>query len=93
MISIATLESLVNTVVKQFNSVQEIKTNIKVDNENNVIVLVDLIVMKDVVIKELSLAIQNKIREAIKNTSDLEVKEVNIRIKNYTAKKENVGQQ
>lgn len=85
MISIATLESLVSTVVKQFNSVQDTKTNIKVDDENNVIVLVDLIVMKDVVIKDLSLTIQNKIKEAIKKTSDLEVKEVNVRIKNIVS--------
>ena len=85
MISIATLENLVSAVVKQFNSVQDTKTNIKVDNENNVIVLVDLIVMKDVVIKDLSLTIQNKIKEAIKKTSDLEVKEVNVRIKNIVS--------
>ena len=85
MISIATLENLVSAVVKQFNSVQDIKTNIKVDNENNVIVLVDLIVMKDVVIKDLSLTIQNKVKEAIKKTSDLEVKEVNVRIKNIVS--------
>lgn len=85
MISIATLENLVNAVVKQFNSVQDTKTNIKVDTENNVIVLVDLIVMKDVVIKSLSLEIQNKIKEAIKKTSDLEVKEVNVRIKNIVS--------
>ncbi len=85
MISIATLENLVNAVVKQFNSVQDTKTTIKVDNENNVIVLVDLIVMKDVVIKDLSLTIQNKIKEAIKKTSDLDVKEVNVRIKNIVS--------
>ena len=85
MISIATLENLVNTVVKQFNSVQDTKTNIRVDNENNVLVLVDLVVMKDVVIKELSLTIQNKIKEAIKKTSDLDVKEVNVRIKNIVS--------
>jgi len=85
MISISTLENLVNTVVNQFNSVQETKTNIKVDIENNVIVLVDLIVMKDVVIKELSLEMQKKIKEAIKKTSDLDVKEVNVRIKNIVS--------
>ena len=85
MISVETLENLVNTVVKQFNNVQDTKTNIKIDGENNVAVLVDLIVMKDVVIKELSLTIQNKIKEAIKKTSDLDVKEVNIRIKNIVS--------
>ena len=85
MISMATIENLVNAVVSQFNSVQEIKTNILVDTENNVSVLVNLVVLKDVVIKDLSLAVQNKIKEAIKKTSDLEVKEVNVRIKNVVS--------
>ena len=57
-------------------------TRIQLDEQNNVIVLVNLIVTKDVVIKELTLNLQNKIKEEIKKTSDLEVKEVNVRIKN-----------
>ena len=82
MISIETIESLVNSVVSQFNNVEDTKANIVVDEENNLSVLVNLVVEKDVVIKELSLNVQNKIKEAIKKTSDLEVKEVNVRIKN-----------
>ena len=85
MISVATIESLVNSVVSGFNSVQEIKTGISVDEENNVSVLVNLIVTKDVVIKDLTVNIQNKIKEAIKKTSDLDVKEVNVRIKNVVS--------
>ena len=81
----ATIESLVISVVSQFNSVEETKANILVDEENNLSVLVNLIVLKDVVIKDLSLEIQNKIKEAIKKTSDLEVKEVNVRIKNVVS--------
>ena len=82
MISMATIESLVISVVSQFNSVEDAKANIVVDEENNLSVLVNLVVEKSVIIKDLSLEIQNKIKEAIKKTSDLEVKEVNVRIKN-----------
>ena len=85
MISVTTIESLVNSVVSAFNTVLETKTNIMVDAENNVSVLVNLIVTKDVIIKDLTLDIQNKIKEAIKKTSDLEVKEVNVRIKNVVS--------
>ena len=88
IISIDTLENLANSVVKGFMGAKEVTTKIQLDNENNVIVLVNLLVTKDVVIKELTLNIQNKIKEAIKSSSDLEVKEVNVRVKNIVAPEE-----
>ncbi len=86
MISRDTIENLVNSVVGKFSSAKEAHTRIVLDEENNVIVFVDLSVTENVVIKELTLNLQNKIKEAIKNTSDLEVKEVNVRIKNIANK-------
>lgn len=85
MISRATLENLVNSVVKEFDSAEDIKTIIDFDENNNVKVSVNLIVSKNVIIKELSLNLQHKIKEAIKKTSDLEVKEVNVQIKNIAS--------
>ena len=82
MISRDTLENLVNAVVKEFPGAKEAHTRIALDEQNNVAVLVDLTVTKDVIIKELTLNMQNRIKEAIKKTSDLEVNEVNVRIKN-----------
>lgn len=82
MISKATLESLVNSVVKGFDSAENIKTIIDVDANNNLNVLVNMEVGRDVIIKELTLNIQNKIKDAIKKTSDLDVKEVNVKIRN-----------
>lgn len=90
MISKATLESLVNSVVKGFDSAENVKTIINADANNNLNVLVNMEVGEDVIIKELTLNIQNKIKEAIKKTSDLEVKEVNVKIRNIaTENKEN----
>ena len=84
MISRDTIENLVNSVVGNYPSVMESNTKIYLDSENNVRVLEDLIDTKEVIIKELTLNMQNKIKEAIKKTSDLEVKEVDVRIKNIT---------
>ena len=42
-------------------------------------------VSKNVIIKDLTVNMQNKIKEAIKKTSDLEVKEVNVKIKNIVS--------
>ena len=41
----------------------------------------------DVMIKDISNEVQARVKEAMKKTADLEVKEVNIRIKNITSKK------
>lgn len=90
MISKATLENLVDSVVKDFDSIEDVKTIVQADENNNLKILVNMIVSKNVVIKELTLNIQNKIKEAIKKTSDLDVKEVNVKIRNIaTGNKEN----
>ena len=85
MISKATLENLVNSVVREFDSAEDIKTIIQLDENNNLKVLVNIVVGRDVVIKDLTLNIQNKIKEAIKKTSDLDVKEVNVKIRNIAS--------
>ena len=71
-----------NAVVKEFPGAKEAHTKIGLDAQNNLAVFVDLTVTKDVIIKDLTLNMQNRIKEAIKKTSDLEVNEVNVRIKN-----------
>ena len=85
MISRETIENLVNGVVKEFPGARQAQTRIALDAQNNVDVLVDLTVTKDVVIKELTANMQNRIKEAIKKTSDLEVNQVNVRIKNIVS--------
>ena len=85
MISRETIENLVNGVVKEFPGARQAQTRIALDAQNNVDVLVDLTVTKDVVIKELTANMQTRIKEAIKKTSDLEVNQVNVRIKNIVS--------
>lgn len=81
VISKTTLEELVNNVVKGFDSAQNVTSKIILDEEKNLKVYVTLNVKENAVIKELSNNLQTKIKSAIKKTSDLEVKEVNISIK------------
>ena len=82
LISKPTIENIVSSVVKGFGTVEDVSVSTDFDHLNNLIVNVNLVVSKDVIIKELTLNMQNKIKEAIKKTSDLEVKEVNVKIKN-----------
>lgn len=76
-----TIENLVNSVVKGFESAENVTTRVELDKENNVTVFVNLSVKENAIIKELSTNLQTKIKKTIKSTSDLEVKEVNIKVK------------
>lgn len=91
VISKNTLEELVSNVVKGFDSAQNVSTKVILDEEKNLIVNVILNVRETAVIKELSNNLQTKIKTAIKKASDLEVKEVNISIKEL--KTETTGEQ
>lgn len=90
LITRETIENLVNAVVKGFDSAEEVTTQVELDNENNLKVFVNMSVKENAVIKELSTNLQNKIKETIKKASDLEVKEVNIKVKNIEPVKEEI---
>lgn len=89
LITRETIENLVNAVVKGFDSAEDVTTKIELDKDNNLSVYVNLVVKENAVIKELSTNLQNKIKDTIKKASDLEVKEVNIKVKNIEPVKEN----
>lgn len=82
VISKATLEELVTNVAKGFDSAQNVTSKVILDEEKKLKVYVTLNVKENAVIKELSTNIQTKVKDAIKKSSDLEVKEVNVSIRN-----------
>lgn len=90
LITIDTLENLVNGVVKGFDSAENVTTKVELDKENNVKVFVNLSVKENAIIKELSTNLQTKIKTTIKKTSDLDVKEVNIKVKDIKKAQESV---
>lgn len=83
-ISKDTLENLVTNIAKGFDGVENINARVGLDKENNLKVYVTLYVHPNVVIKDLTVNLQKRIKEAIQKTSDLEAKEVNVRIRNIT---------
>lgn len=88
LVSRDTIESLTNTVVKSFESAESVMTKVEVDNESHVKIYITLFVYPDAVIKELSSKLQTNVKDTIKKSLDLDVTEVNIRIKNISVKKE-----
>lgn len=89
MVSRETLVNIVNGVAKGFESTENVVTKVSLDKENNLKIYVELYVHSNDVIKDLSANIQNRIKEAIKKTVDLDVKEVNIKIKNIATENKN----
>lgn len=90
MISKETIENLVNSVAKGFESTEDVTTRVELDKDNNVKVYANLIVSSEAVIKDLSAKLQTSIKEKIKKATDLEVNEVNITVKKVAPKEENV---
>lgn len=88
LVSRDTIESLANSVVKNYETAQNVTTKVELDDVNNVNVFVTLFVYPDAIIKDLTISLQKDIKETIKKSLDLDVKDVNVKIKNITAKKE-----
>ncbi len=86
MISKETIENLVNSVAKGFESTEDVTTRVELDKENNVKVYANLIVSSEAVIKDLSAKLQSSIKDKIKKATDLEVNEVNITVKKVAEK-------
>lgn len=87
VISKESLENLIASVTKEIPGAETVASKTIVDKNKNLIVYVTAIVSKDVMIKDVSNQLQERVKEAMKKTADLEVKEVNIKIKNITSKK------
>ena len=88
MISKETIEDLVQAVTKQYKMAKEVTSRVELDKENNVNIFVNLVVGSDTVIKDLSKDLQDKIKSKVKETTDLEVKQVNITVKKAVQEKQ-----
>lgn len=88
MISKETIENLVEAVTKEYKMSKEVTSKVQLDKDNGVNIFVNLVVSSDTVIKDLSADLQNKIKTKVKETTDLDVKEVNITVKKAIQEKQ-----
>lgn len=89
LVSKDTVENITTSVIRNFESVENSNTRVDVDNENKISIYITLAVYSEAIIKDLAAKIQSDVKEAVKNSLDLEITAVNVRIKNVTAKKDN----
>lgn len=88
MITKETIENLVELVTKEYKMAKDVTSRVELDKENNVNIFVNLEVGANTVIKDLTIDLQNKVKQKVKETTDLDVKEVNITVKKAVQEKQ-----
>lgn len=84
VVSRDTLENLTNSVSRTIKGVESVVSRVILDKENHLIIFINLLVKSDALIKDLSSGLQEKVKQTVKDSLGLDVKEVNIKIKNIT---------
>ncbi len=92
LISKKTLQNLVSNIARKFEGAQNAETKVTLDKEKNLNVQVVLFVKEDAIIKDLSTNLQNTIIESVKHATDLDVKKVDIQIKNIATQEDNTSE-
>ena len=87
IISRESLENLIAGEAKEIDGTESISSKTFLDIDKNLIVDVNVVVSKEIVIKEYSAELQRGIKDVLKRTADLNTKNINIRIKNISNKK------
>lgn len=93
IISVETIQNLVKGVIAGFTSAELSNCKVMLDKQtNNVKIAIKILVGQDAIIKDLSLNMQNRIKEVVKNSTDLDIKQIDINIKDIVATK-NINEQ
>lgn len=87
LISKETIENIIIGVARDVNGAENVTSRLELDKNNNLKIFVTTVVSQNRPIKEITTNLQDNIKTAIKTAADLEVKEVNVRIKNVSNKK------
>jgi len=87
VISRESLENLINGIAKEMPGAENASSRILLDSDKNLIININLTVLGNVVIKEITVELQKRVKEALRRTADLEVRLVNVNIKNINSKK------
>ena len=82
LITKESLCNLVDNVVKQNPDISNVSTKLDFDENNNLNIFLDFSVNIDASVKNVTSDVQEKIKIAVKKATDLDIKEINIKIKN-----------
>ena len=88
LITKGTIKNLVTGVVEEFKEIQDSYSQVEINAVNDVFVNVTINVYKGAVIKDVTSKLQNNVKTAIKKATDLEIKEINIKVNDVEPVKE-----
>ncbi len=80
LITKSTILNIFEGITSEFPSIEHSEVDVKFDKENNIIINISLNVKKDAIIKELSAALQSRVKKEIKASTTLELNSVDIEI-------------
>ena len=87
VITKVTIENIVNNVINGFQNMKDANIKVKFDKQNNIVVNLEVFASENADMQELTQNIRNKIKNTIKKSSGLIVKEINVKIKKKKKKK------
>lgn len=91
LVSKNTIQNLVTSAVKEFESATDAMANAKVNKEGTIDIDVTIYVLQNAIIKDLSSNLQVRVKDIIKSSLDIEVNAVNVKVKDVTVKEQNGG--
>ena len=68
---------MIKSVVYKFDNIENCTPRISIDEQNEISITLQVVLKDDVIIKDLANRLQTKVKEEMKKTSDLDVKNVN----------------
>ncbi len=91
LITKGTMKNIVSGVIEDFKEIQSGVSDIEINETNDVFINLSINVLKGTIIKDVSTKLQNNIKSAIKKATDLEIKEINIKVNDVeTEEKQNI---
>lgn len=82
LITADTLRNMVEGVITDFDEITDSITRINITKENDVIIEISIDVLRGTVIKDVTSRLQTKVKKEIKSATDLEIKYVNVKVRN-----------
>lgn len=82
LITRESISNLIETVVRENSKISNVSTRLEFDENNNINVFLNFSVDTGTSVKDITTDIQKKIKDTVKKSTDLDIKEINIKIKN-----------
>jgi len=92
IISRNTIQNLVTSAAKEFEAAKDATSIVRANKEGTIDIDVTIYAFSDAIIKDLSTNLQKRVKEVIKKSLDIDIKEVNVKVKDVTPKQESTAE-